>query len=399
MADPVAGVLSTPGERRAALVPAGVDALRGAGLRVLVERGAGAGARYTDRDYTGHGAATASRDEVLAADLVLCVTRPPAADLARLGPGQTLVGLLRPAEDPGPLRAAAEAGATLAALEGVPRTLGRAQAMDALSSQASVAGYKAVIEAARAYDGYLPLLMTAAGVARPARLLVLGAGVAGLQAIATAHRLGAVVTGYDVRPEAREEIASVGASVLEAEGLDRGMDAAGQGGYARALTGDERAAQRAALAGAASGFDIAVCAALVPAGPPPLLLTAEAVDRMRPGAVVVDLAAGPRGGNAEPSVPGRRVQTDGGVTVIGAGELAATVPRAASEAYSRNITALVAHLLDGGRVAVDLEEEIQAGVVAAHGGRALHPALAGAPEPPAQGAATAAGTGEDHGSP
>ena len=280
MAEPAAGVLGTPGERRAPVVPAGVAALREQGLAVLVERGAGAGARYTDEEYAAHGARPASRDEVLAADVVLCVTRPPAADLARLGPGQTLMGLLRPAEDPGPLRAAASAGATLVALEGVPRTLSRAQTMDALSSQASVAGYKAVIEAARAYDGYLPLLMTAAGVARPARVLVLGAGVAGLQAIATAHRLGAVVTGYDVRPEAREEIASVGASVLEADGLDAG----GEGGYARALAEDERAAQRAALAEAAAGFDIVICAALVPSGPPPLLLTAEAVDRMRPGA-------------------------------------------------------------------------------------------------------------------
>lgn len=395
MAEPAAGVLGTPGERRAPVVPAGVAALREQGLAVLVERGAGAGARYTDEEYAAHGARPASRDEVLAADVVLCVTRPPAADLARLGPGQTLMGLLRPAEDPGPLRAAASAGATLVALEGVPRTLSRAQTMDALSSQASVAGYKAVIEAARAYDGYLPLLMTAAGVARPARVLVLGAGVAGLQAIATAHRLGAVVTGYDVRPEAREEIASVGASVLEADGLDAG----GEGGYARALAEDERAAQRAALAEAAAGFDIVICAALVPSGPPPLLLTAEAVDRMRPGAVVVDLACGPRGGNTAPAVPGTEIRTPGGVAVIGAGDLAATVPRAASEAYSRNITALAAHLLDGGRVAVDLEDEIQAGVVAAHGGRGLHPALAGPEAPSAHGAATAAGPGEDHGSP
>ncbi|WP_017596009.1 Rossmann-fold NAD(P)-binding domain-containing protein [Nocardiopsis potens] len=374
-----AGILSTPGQRRAAVVPAGVGALRDAGLEVLVETGAGAGARFRDDDYTAAGARVLPAEQVRGtADLWLCLTRPEAAVLRGLRAGQAVAGMLRPMQAPGLMRELAERGATLVSLDGLPRTLSRAQPMDALTSQASVAGYKAVITAAAAYDRYLPLLMTAAGVARPAQVLVLGAGVAGLQAIATAHRLGAVVTGYDVRPEAREEIASVGASVLEADA----PAGAGEGGYARALTAGEQRAQGGALAAAAGRFDIVVCTAQVPAGPPPLLLDAAALDRLRPGAVVVDLAAGPDGGNTELSVPGRTVETPGGALVIGAAELADTVPRAASEAYSRNISALLAHLLDGGRLAVGPDDapgdEIRAGVVVAHGGRLLRPDVAAA---------------------
>jgi NAD(P) transhydrogenase subunit alpha len=247
--------------------------------------------------------------------------------------------------------------------------------MDALTSQANVAGYKAVLVAADAYPRYFPLLMTAAGTARPAEVLVLGAGVAGLAAIGTAHRLGAVVRGYDVRNEVRGEVESLGATFLDLP-LPGDLHGAGRGGYARALTADEQATQREALAAATARHDVVITTAQVPGHRPPLLVTEETVKAMRPGSVLVDLAASPLGGNVEISVPDETVVTPGGVTVIGAGNLPAAMPAAASTAYARNVAALLGHLVRDGALVVDLADEIQAGVVISHAGRVVQPATA-----------------------
>ncbi|MFG1609730.1 NAD(P) transhydrogenase subunit alpha [Actinoplanes sp. NPDC049265] len=354
---------TAPGERRVALVPPDVGRLKGGGFEVLVETRAGAGAWHDDEAYTAAGARVASRAEVYAAsDVVVCL-RPP-DDLEALRNGQTLVGLLAPLDDPRVPERLAAAGVTAISLDLLPRTLSRAQAMDALTSQANVAGYKAALVAADAYGGFLPMLVTAAGTTRPARVLVLGAGIAGLQAIATARRLGAVVTGYDVREAAREDIASTGASVLR---LDAPA-ATGEGGYARSLTDEEAEQQRRALDTAVAGFDVVITAAQVPGGRSPLLVTEDALERLRPGAVVVDL-----GGNVAGSEPGRTVLTSRGVTVIGAPDLAAQVPEAASTAYSRNVCAVLAALIP-----LDPDDELHAAMLVTHQGRITHPRVAAA---------------------
>jgi NAD(P) transhydrogenase subunit alpha len=262
---------------------------------------------------------------------------------------------------------------TAVSLELLPRTLSRAQSMDVLSSQANVAGYKAALVAADAYGRYFPMLMTAAGTSRPAQVLVLGAGVAGLQAIGTARRLGAVVTGYDVRPAAQADVRSLGARFLELPGT---VTDSGRGGYARALDEQERRAQQHALAERIAGFDVVITTAQVPGRVPPVLVTAEALAGMRPGSVVVDLAAGPLGGNVAGSEPDRTVRLAAGVTVIGAGNLPAEMPAAASTGYARNLTALLGLLVHDGTLQLDLAEEIQAAVVVTHGGQVVNPAIA-----------------------
>jgi NAD(P) transhydrogenase subunit alpha len=356
------------GERRVALVPESVARLAALGLGTVVQAGAGAAAWFPDAEYAAAGAEVAPGPAVYErADVVVCV-HPP--DPAPLRAGQLLVGLLQPLLDPGLARRLAEAKVTAVSLDGLPRTLSRAQAMDALSSQANVAGYKAALLAADLYGGYFPMLMTAAGTVRPASVLVLGAGVAGLQAIGTARRLGAVVTGYDVREAARADIASTGATVL-----DLATEATGEGGYARELTAEEAARQQDAMAAAVARFDVVITTAQVPGRTPPVLVTAAALAAMRPGSVVVDLAASALGGNVVGSEPERTVVTDGGVTVVGAGNLAAAVPRAASTAYARNVVALLSHLVTDGRVALDPGDEITAGVLVTHDGAVVHPAV------------------------
>ena len=356
------------GERRVALVPESVARLAALGLDTVVQEGAGAAAWFPDAEYAAAGATVVPGPAVYErADVVVCV-RPP--DPAPLREGQLLLGLLQPLLDPALARALADAKVTAVSLDGLPRTLSRAQSMDALSSQANVAGYKAAVLAADLYGGYFPMLMTAAGTVRPASVLVLGAGVAGLQAIGTARRLGAVVTGYDVREAARADIASTGASVL-----DLGTEATGEGGYARELTAEEAAGQQDAMAAAVARFDVVITTAQVPGRTPPVLVTAEALAAMRPGSVVVDLAASDLGGNVVGSVPERTVVTDGGVTVVGAGNLAAAVPRAASTAYARNVVALLSHLVADGRIVFDPADEITAGVLVTHDGEVVHPAV------------------------
>jgi len=361
----------TAGERRVALTPDEVARLQAIGLEVAVESGAGDGAWFPDAAYTSAGAKVAGTQELYAGcDVLVCVHPPGRADLLRAG--QVVIGLLQPLANPQLVRDLAAAKVTAMSLDGLPRTLSRAQAMDALTSQANVAGYKAALVAADTYGGYFPMLMTAAGTVRPATVLVVGAGVAGLQAIGTARRLGAIVTGYDVRDAARADVLSTGAAFLD---LGPGVSAAGAGGYARELTGAERDAQQEAMNTAVSRFDVVITTAQVPGRRPPVLISQAALTAMAPGSVVVDLAASPLGGNVEGSVPGSTVITSGGVTLIGASDLPAAVPRAASAAYARNIAALLAHLVRDGQLQLGTGDEITAGVLVTRDGEVVHPAV------------------------
>lgn len=366
------GKESAPDERRVALVPDQVAPLRAAGVTVRVETGAGAAAWFDDSAYKRAGAEVVGRADLAAADVVVSVACP-AEDLLHPTAGKTVVGLLTPLADPRYVQDLATRGATVVSLDALPRTLSRAQPMDALTSQANVAGYKSVLVAANAFGRFFPMLVTAAGTARPARVLVLGAGVAGLQAMGTARRLGAVVRGYDIRPESRTEVESVGAAFLDLGGPE---GASGGGGYARALTAEEQKAQQESLAEHIARHDVVITTAQVPGRRPPLLVSEDVLAAMAAGSVVVDLAAGPLGGNVALSRPGETIVTDEGVTVVGAANLASTVPTAASAAYSRNITAVLLHLIRDGALAIDLDDEIQAGIVIAHGGQVVNPAVA-----------------------
>ena len=365
---------TAPGERRVALVPDAVAKLRPAGIDVLVERGAGQDAWFTDSAYAEAGASIVGAAELFAAaDVVLTVTKPSTAMVNMLGKGQAIIGMLAPLTDPELAATLAAKGVTAISLDQMPRTLSRTQPMDALSSQANVAGYKAAVIAAAEFGRFFPLLITAAGTAPPARVLVLGTGVAGLQAIGTARRLGAVVSGYDVRPSSRTEVESLGATFLELASV---TSAAGQGGYARELTEQERQAQQDELVGHISRHDVVITTAQVPGRRPPLLVTEEAIKAMVPGSLLVDLGSSPLGGNVAGSRPGETIVTDNGVTIIGADNLPATMPTAASNAYSRNISALLLHLTSDGALAIDTTDEIQAGVVIAHDGRVVHEGVA-----------------------
>ena len=364
---------TSPGERRVALVPDAVARLGPAGIDVLVESGAGDGAWLTDAAYADAGASIVSAAEIYrTADVILTVTRPPS--VGELRAGQAVIGMLAPLADPEFAAALAARGVTVISLDGLPRTLSRAQPMDALTSQSNVAGYKAVLVAAGEFGRFFPLLITAAGTARPAKVLVLGTGVAGLQAIGTARRLGAVVSGYDIRPTSKDEVTSLGATFVELTSVG---SAAGEGGYARELTAEERQAQQEELTGHIARQDVVITTAQVPGRKPPLLVTEDAIKAMAPGSVIVDMAASALGGNVTGSVPGETSVTGNGVTIVGAENLAATVPTAASNAYSRNISALLLHLTSGGVLAIDTSDQIQAGVVIAHDGRVVHQDVAG----------------------
>ncbi len=309
---------TAPGERRVALVPEVLGKLKAAGLEILVERGAGAGSSIPDAAYQEAGATIVSTDDLYKnADAILRVAKPSDGEVKKLRKGQALLGLLSPLIDPKTAKSLADRGVTAISLDAIPRTLSRAQTMDALSSQANVGGYKAVLIAANAYGRYFPLLTTAAGTAKPANVLILGIGVAGLQAIGTARRLGAVVKAYDVRPETREQAESLGAQFVK---LKTTIDATGAGGYARELTPEERASQQAELNEVIGGMDIVITTAQVPGRKPPLLVTAEAVGLMKPGSVIVDMAASDLGGNVELSKAGKTIESPNGVTVIAPGQ-------------------------------------------------------------------------------
>ncbi len=341
------------GERRVAATPETVKKLLAAGAKVQVQAGAGLAAGFTDQAYRDAGAQI---DEAVdAADLVLCVQAPSSQLIGQLKPGAVLVGTLQPQADAA--RAAGLQARQLLAfpLERLPRTT-RAQAMDVLSSQAGMAGYKATLIAAQLAPRFFPMLTTAAGTIRPSKVLVVGAGVAGLQAIATARRLGAQVEGFDVRPETREQIESLGGRFL-----DLGVSAAGEGGYARPLTDAERAEQQRRLAEHLKGVDVVICTAAVPGRPAPKIVTAAMVAGMRPGSVIVDLAA-ETGGNCEATRPGETLDV-GGVTVAGPLDLASMGAIHASEMYARNVLNFVSLFLKDGALAFDWNDELLAKTV------------------------------------
>ncbi len=343
------------GEQRVALVPEVIKKLSAGGHEVVVQPGAGAGAMIPDAYFTEAGATLS--DDVWSADVVVKVAPPTSEEIAKLGSGTLLVGFLEPLTNGPVIKALADAKVTAFAMESVPR-ITRAQAMDALSSQSNVAGYKAVLLASTEIGRFLPMLMTAAGTIRPAKALILGAGVAGLQAIATARRLGAQVVGYDVRSAVKEQVESLGAQFLA---LEAGKGAEGEGGYARELTDEEKAAQQQELTDAIAGFDIVITTALVPGRPAPKLITAEAVEKMPAGAVIVDLA-GIAGGNCELTEPGQTVVKHD-VTIAAPLNLPSTMAEHASSLYARNIQALIELFLDEEKqgVSLDFEDEIIAG--------------------------------------
>ena len=339
------------GERRVGLVPDAVGRLEG--FDVAVERGAGEAAGFPDETYAAAGAELVS-DAWQGVDAVAKVAKPTSEELARLSSGQLLIAFLAPLTDREGVERLTAAGVLGFAMESIPRTT-RAQAMDALSSQATVSGYRAVLLAAEHLPRFFPMLTTAAGTIAPARALVLGAGVAGLQAIATARRLGAVVSGFDVRPAVREQVQSLGASFLDLGVV--GEETAG--GYARELTSDEQAKQQQALEERIPDFDVVITTAAIPGRPAPRLIPAGAVERMRAGSVIVDLAA-ETGGNCELTRPGEVFET-GGVTIDGTLNLPSTLPTHASQLYARNVSALLEHLAPGGELALDWSDEITGG--------------------------------------
>jgi H+-translocating NAD(P) transhydrogenase subunit alpha len=355
-------------ERRVALVPEVVRKLTQKEHEVVVETGAGEGAMIPDSLFEEAGAKIASDSgEVWGADVVVKVAPPSPEEAGRLGSDGVLIGFLQPLTAPDTVRALASSGATAFALEAVPR-ISRAQSMDALSSQSNVGGYRAALLGAQLLGRFYPMLMTAAGTVRPAKVLVLGAGVAGLQAIATARRLGAAVTGYDVRSAVAEQVQSLGADFLE---LEAGKGAEGEGGYARELTDEEKAAQQQELTEAMAEFDVIITTALVPGRPAPRLVTAAAVEGMKPGAVIVDLA-GEAGGNCELSEPGETVVRHD-VTITAPLNVPSTMAEHASQLYARNIQSLLELMTaEDGSLTLDFEDEIISGACVTRDGEIVH---------------------------
>jgi H+-translocating NAD(P) transhydrogenase subunit alpha len=363
---------TTEGERRVALVPEAVAKLtRPAGEdasppEVLVQRGAGAGAQIPDEAYAEAGA-TLVDEAPFDCDVVVKVAAPNAQEIVRLGAETTLIGFLGPLTNAEGVRALAAAGVTSFAMEAVPR-ISRAQSMDALSSQANISGYRSALIGAQELGRFYPMLMTAAGTIRPATVLVLGAGVAGLQAIATARRLGAVVQGFDVRAAVKEQVESLGAKFLE---FDLGGDLEGAGGYAKELTAEQQARQQELMAEAIGKVDVVITTALVPGRRAPILVTEEAVKLMKPGSVIVDLA-GEAGGNCELSEPGESVIRHD-VKILAPLNVPSTMAEHASQLYARNIQSLLALMIgESGQLSLDFEDEVIAGACITRGGEIVH---------------------------
>ena len=359
---------TAPNEHRVALVPETVQRLVKSGVEVRVARGAGVAAAFPDELFTQAGASIVDDPASLiaAADVVVAVGKPVAGALASMRRGATLVGFLNPLGDPPYVQNLAHAGVTALAMEMIPR-ITRAQSMDALSSQSNIAGYKAVLLAAAALPKFFPMLTTAAGTIPPAKALILGAGVAGLQAIATARRLGAVVSGYDVRAVVKEQVQSLGATFLE---FDIGENAEGTGGYAKELTTEQQERQRLWMVEQIGKNDVVVTTALVPGRKAPMLISEAAVAAMKPGSVIVDLAA-EAGGNCALTVADQTIVTGNGVTIIGTTNLAATMPYNASQLYSRNVFALLSPFIKDGALVLDPDDEVIKGACIARDGTVL----------------------------
>ncbi len=362
------------GERRVAIVPETVKRLAGKGIAVAVEAGAGAGAWLSDEDYRNAGATVgpAAHAVLGGADLVVKIHPPTPREIDLLRPGAALISLLYPSMNIELVRALAARGVTAIALDQIPRTT-LAQTMDVLSSQGTAAGYRAVILGAEALPKFFPMLMTAAGTVAPARVLVLGAGVAGLQAISVARRLGAIVEAFDVRRAVKEQVESLGAKFVET-GIAE--DAAAAGGYARELAEETQRRHREVIGERLARTDVCITTALIPGRRAPILITEDMVRRMRPGSVIVDLAA-EQGGNCELTEPGKTISRDG-VTILGSVDLASDLPVHASQMFSRNMEKLVIHLVRDGAFTPDFEDEITRGSVVTHGGQIVHPQLTGA---------------------
>jgi H+-translocating NAD(P) transhydrogenase subunit alpha len=360
---------AAPNEARVALVPETVAKLAKAGVTVRVARGAGERAAFPDDQFAAAGASIIDDPAALLsdADLVITVGRPGETALMTMPKRAVLLGLLAPLGDPEYVKSLADARITALSMDAIPR-ITRAQSMDALSSQSNIAGYKAVLLAAEALPKFFPMLTTAAGTIPPAKALILGAGVAGLQAIATARRLGAVVSAYDTRAVVKEQVQSLGATFLE---IDLGVDAQAAGGYAKELTPEQIQKQRQFMIDAIGASDVVITTALVPGRPAPLLITRDAVAAMHPGAVIVDLAA-EAGGNCELTVRDQTVASPNGVQIIGKTNLPSTMPYHASQLYSRNVYALLSNMLKDGALVLDMDDEITRGTTIVHNGEIVH---------------------------
>lgn len=368
MAITIAALKEAPAEHRVSLVPSVVKRLVKQGCQVLIEKGAGAAANFADQQYEEAGAKVVDRDAALTqANLVTVVNRPDDGTLDQLKAGQAILGLLSLAVDHDVAKQLAEKQVTALSFELLPRTVSRAQSMDALSSQSSVAGYKAALVAADHFMRYFPMMITAAGTAKPAKVLVLGTGVAGLQAIGTAKRLGAIVSGYDVRPASRGEVESLGAKFLTSS-----VSAAGKGGYARQLTKEEQQQQQDELAGFIADSDIVITTARVPGKKPPMLVTAKSVEEAKPGSIFIDIAASDLGGNVAGSKPGEVVETANGAKIVGADNLPSDLATSSSEMYSKNVQAVIKALLNKeGNIEIDTTDDVMSELVATYQGEVI----------------------------
>lgn len=368
MAITIAALSEAQDEHRVSLVPSVVKRLVKQGHTVLIEKGAGEAANFADQDYTAAGAKVTDRPTILKqADIITVVNRPDDDTLKQLHAGQLIMGLLSLSIDQDVAKQLAASKVTSLSFELLPRTVSRAQSMDALSSQSSVAGYKAALVAADHFKRYLPMMITAAGTAKPAKVLVLGTGVAGLQAIGTAKRLGAIVSGYDVRPASRGEVESLGAKFLTSS-----VSAAGKGGYARQLTKEEQQKQQDELAGFIKESDIVITTARVPGKKPPMLVTQKSVDEAKPGSIFVDIAASELGGNVAGSKPGETVVTDNKVMIIGADNLPSDLATSSSEMYSKNVQAVIKALLNKDKqITIDPDDDVMGELVATYQGEVI----------------------------
>lgn len=368
MAITIAALKEAADEHRVSLVPSVVKRLVKQGCQVLVEKDAGAAANFADQQYVDAGAKVVDRQQAIdQANLVTVVNRPDDETVAKLKSGQALLGLLSLSVDHNVAKQLANRQVTTLSFELLPRTVSRAQSMDALSSQSSVAGYKAALVAADHFMRYFPMMITAAGTAKPAKVLVLGTGVAGLQAIGTAKRLGAIVSGYDVRPASRGEVESLGAKFLTSS-----VSAAGKGGYARQLTKEEQQKQQDELAGFIADSDIVITTARVPGKKPPMLVTEKSVQAAKPGSIFIDIAASELGGNVAGSKPGAVVETDNGAEIVGADNLPSELATSASEMYSKNVQAVIKALLDKeGNIAIDTNDDVMSELVATYQGQVI----------------------------